>query len=58
MMRMKLSILKNISRHIMGLFENKSIAEQGIADCIDKAKEEKNRYLWLQALCIVNESSP
>ena len=31
----------NIYRHIMGLFENKSLAEQGIADCIVMAKEEK-----------------
>ena len=31
----------NIYRHIMGLFENKSLAEQGIAECIDKAEEEK-----------------
>ena len=31
----------NIYRHIMGLFENKALAEQGLADCIIKAQEEK-----------------
>ena len=30
-----------IYRHIMGLFESKYIAEQGIVNCINKAQEEK-----------------